>query len=73
MTTYSEWECKNVFTTFWAGASTTNAPPAKDFKEGTIGANNDGATGANVFHVVNVSGTFTWVDTGATVANIYGA
>lgn len=72
MTKLSEWECKNIFTAFWAGAGTTNAPSAAEYRLGSLGANNDGATTANVYHVVPVAGVNTWVDTGATVANIYG-
>ena len=73
MTKFSEWECKNIFTTFWAGAGTTNAPDAASYKIGTLGANNDGASSADVYHVVDVAGVYTWVSTGATVTNIYGA
>ena len=54
MTKFSEWECKNIFTTFWAGAGTTNAPDAANYKIGTLGANNDGASSADVYHVVDV-------------------
>lgn len=50
----------------WAGASTTNAPASAAM--GTIGANSGGATTGNVYHW---SGS-AWVDTGATVANLYG-
>ena len=50
----------------WAGASTTNAPTTAAM--GTIGANQGGVTAAEVYHW---SGS-AWVDTGATVANLYG-
>lgn len=50
----------------WAGASTTNAPASAAV--GTIGANQGGITTAEVYHY---SGS-AWVDTGATVANLYG-
>ncbi len=62
----------SVFDVSWAGAGTTNAPATADYWEGAVGINNDGATGANVYHIVEISGTLTWVDTGATVANLYG-
>ena len=52
---------------FWAGTGTTNAP-ATNVVSGQIGVNNDGATTANVYHY---NGT-AWVDTGATVLNLYG-
>ena len=67
-----DFETRKIFMAFWAGAGTTNAPPAADYQEGSLGANNDGASTANVYHVVSVSGTKSWIDTGATVANIYG-
>ena len=68
----SELITKNIIMAFWAGAGTTNAPAAANYREGSLGANNDGASTANVYHVVNVANVPTWVDTGATVANIYG-
>lgn len=67
-----DFETRKIFMAFWAGAGTTNAPPAANFQEGSLGANNDGASSANVYHVVNVANVPTWVSTGATVANIYG-
>jgi hypothetical protein len=68
-----DYETRKIFNAFWAGAGTTNAPPADEYQQGSLGANNDGASTANVYHVVRVAGVHTWVDTGATVANIYGA
>lgn len=57
---------------FWAGASTTSAPSASVFPVGTIGANADGATTGETYHVVQVAGTATWIATGGTVAHFYG-
>ena len=56
----------------WAGAGTTNAPATTDYWAGAAGINNDGATGANVYHVVEIAGVLTWIDTGATAINLYG-
>jgi len=50
----------------WSGSGTGNAPTTAPV--GTIGANQGGVTAAEVYHF---SGS-AWVDTGATVANLYG-
>lgn len=52
----------------WSSTGSTNAPDAKQLPNFTVGVNNDGATAANVYWVINGS----WVDTGATVANLFG-
>lgn len=57
-----------IISEVWAGAGTTNAPDATDYANFIIGVNNGGASTANVYHVINGA----WVDTGATVANLYG-
>lgn len=54
---------------FWTGAGITSAPPAANLHNGVLGANSDGATTGQIYHVVDG----TWVATGATVANFYGA
>lgn len=67
-----DFETRKIFNAFWAGAGTTNAPAAANYQQGSLGANQDGAAAANVYHVVKVAGVKTWIDTGATVQNIYG-
>lgn len=54
----------------WAGAGTTNAPATSNYWIGAIGVNNDGAASANVYWIVEISGVFTWVDTGKTVTTL---
>lgn len=51
---------------FWSGADATNAPDQAT--TGELGAAADGASTGAVYHY---NGT-AWVDTGATVANLYG-
>jgi hypothetical protein len=50
----------------WAGSGTTNAPASAMM--GTIGANQGGIQSAEVYHYTGSA----WVDTGATVINLYG-
>ena len=57
----------------WTSANATDAPPAANFVDGAIGAAGNGANDAITYHVVNIAGTKSWVPTGATVANLYGA
>jgi len=52
----------------WAGAALTNAPDPTDFPNYQIGINADGASTGNVYHTIDGA----WVDTGATVAQLYG-
>ena len=59
---------KSLINVHWAGSTTTNAPDAADFPDYYIGANNGGISTANVYHVIDG----VWVDTGATVANLFG-
>lgn len=54
---------------FWTATGLTNAPDPAGFKNGILGADLDGISTAAVYHVVEG----TWVATGATVANLYGA
>lgn len=54
---------------FWSGSGIGGAESAADLRNGVLGADSDGITTAQVYHVVNGS----WVATGATVANLYGA
>jgi len=53
----------------WAGAGTTNAPDPATLSDFIVGVNNGGISSANVYHVIDGA----WVDTGATVANLFGA
>lgn len=53
---------------YWSGAGTTNAPTATDIADFTLGVNSDGASTGNVYWVIGGS----WVDTGATVTNLFG-
>jgi len=52
----------------WTGAGTTSAPDPATFANYTIGINSDGVSSGNVYHVIDGA----WVDTGATVATLYG-
>jgi hypothetical protein len=61
-----------ILSAIWASGGTGNAPDPDDFPVGSIGADNDGASTAATYHVVNVAGTKTWIATGGTVANLYG-
>lgn len=51
---------------FWASADATDAPTTAT--TGQIGAASAGATGGKIYHYTGTA----WVDTGATVANLYG-
>ena len=59
----------SMITVHWAGAGTTSAPVATNLPNYTIGVNAGGITTADVYHVIDGA----WVDTGASVANLYGA
>ena len=54
---------------FWTGAGATSAPDANLYANGQIGSDSDGVTSGLTYHAVNGS----WVATGGTVANLYGA
>ena len=62
-----------VFDASWAGVGLGGAPSATSYWQGAVGIDQNGATVATVYHIVEIAGTLTWVDTGATVANLYGA
>lgn len=53
----------------WAGAGTTAAPDPSGMANFTVGVNQGGVTAADVYWVINGA----WVDTGASVANLFGA
>lgn len=58
----------SLVTYYWSGADDTNAPDASGLADFTVGVSADGASTGLVYHVINGN----WVDTGATVANLYG-
>jgi len=62
----------SVFDISWTGAGIGGAPATSNYWAGAIGVDNDGATGALVYHVVEIAGTLTWVATGTTINNLYG-
>lgn len=61
-----------ILSAIWSGVGTGSAPDPEDYVQGAIGADQDGVTGGNVYHVVGAAGSKSWVDTGASVANLYG-
>lgn len=63
----------SIFSAMWASADETGAPDPNDFKVGAIGAASDGDPAGVVYHVTAPAGVKEWTDTGAVVANLYGA
>jgi len=53
---------------YWADVGTTNAPTATNIPDFTLGVNQNGIAAADVYWVIGG----TWVDTGASVTNLFG-